>query len=259
LAGTPLLSVRSVGRRCLVAPTRLAKAIGDGRSVATADAPPHFHPIRPIRPICPIRIPTAAKPSLPPKLFSFLQICFFCIKPIFPLYLQGFFEVKPPIFDQKILPTVRSVLFPTHAIMPPMNAEPLITGYNKEEGTAKHAKYAKNPDTSPPKQIGVRLFRSAIYENSAFSTKFFPLCFLCFLLFRFFGCGLPRQVFRGSRNCLGEDFGRAVATLRLCVESSSPVTPVTPGQTISLNLTMNSHFRGNQWKCLSINNLHIIP
>ena len=38
----------------------------------------------------------------------------------------------------------------------------------------------------PAKQIGVRLFR----------------------------------LFRGSRNCLGEDFGCAVATLRLCVESS---------------------------------------
>jgi hypothetical protein len=33
---------------------------------------------------------------------------------------------------------------------------------------------------------------SAICENSAFSAKFFPLCFLRFLLFRFFGCGLPR-------------------------------------------------------------------
>jgi len=52
--------------------------------------------------------------------------------------------------------------------------------------------------------IRVYLF-GAIYENSAFSTKYFPLYFL--FLFRFFGCGLPRQVFRGSRNCLGGDLG----------------------------------------------------
>ena len=35
---------------------------------------------------------------------------------------------------------------------------------------------------------------SAISENCAFSTKFFRLCFLSLLLFKFFGCGLPRQV-----------------------------------------------------------------
>jgi hypothetical protein len=97
---------------------------------------------------------TGSQTRLPSKLFSILQICFFCIKPIFPLYLQAFFEVQPPIFDQKILPTVRSVLFPTHAIMRPMNAEPLITGHKTEEGTAKYAKYAKNPDPSPKADSG---------------------------------------------------------------------------------------------------------
>jgi hypothetical protein len=35
-----------------------------------------------------------------------------------------------------------------------MNDERLITGYKKEEGTAKYAKYAKNPDPSP--QSGLR-------------------------------------------------------------------------------------------------------
>jgi hypothetical protein len=105
--------------------------------------------MRPIRPIRPIITLNGSQTHLSPKLFSILQICFFCIKPLFPLYLQGFFDAHPPIFDQKILPTVRSVLFPTHAIMPPMNAERLITEHKKEEGTAKHAKYAKNPDTTP--------------------------------------------------------------------------------------------------------------
>jgi hypothetical protein len=102
--------------------------------------------------------PHGSQTRLPHKLFSILQICFFCINLNFPLYLQAFFEVQPPIFDQKILPTVRSVLFPTHAIMPPMNAELLITEHKKEEGTAKHAKYAKNPDPSPKSGFGFACF-----------------------------------------------------------------------------------------------------
>ena len=40
---------------------------------------------------------------------------------------------------------------------------------------------------------------SAISENCAFSTKFFRLCFLSLLLFKFFGCGLPRQVIARMR------------------------------------------------------------
>ena len=54
----------------------------------------------------------------------------------------------------------------------------------------------------------VKSLCNAICENSAFSAKFFPLCFLRFLLFRFFGCGLPR--------C-------ALASLRLCVKNPSAI------------------------------------
>jgi hypothetical protein len=39
-----------------------------------------------------------------------------------------------------------------------MNAEPLITEHKKEEGTAKYAKYAKNPDPSPKSGFGFACF-----------------------------------------------------------------------------------------------------
>jgi hypothetical protein len=48
---------------------------------------------------------------------------------------------------------------------------------------------------------------SAISESCAFLAQFFRLCFLCLLLFKSFGCGLPR--------C-------ALATLRLCVRLFLP-------------------------------------
>jgi hypothetical protein len=96
----------------------------------------------------------------------------------------------------------------------------------------RNTRKTRRIQTLPPKQIGVRVFRGAIYENSAFSTKFFPLCFLfppvqILRVFRVFRGHLfflhprylrasaaqflplrlpaPRQVFRGSRNCLGGD------------------------------------------------------
>jgi hypothetical protein len=39
-----------------------------------------------------------------------------------------------------------------------MNAELLITGHYKEEGTAKYAKYAKNPNPSPQSRLGFAYF-----------------------------------------------------------------------------------------------------
>jgi hypothetical protein len=45
-----------------------------------------------------------------------------------------------------------------------------------------------------------------IYERRIFG-KIFPLCFLCSLLFKIFGCGLPRCV---------------MASWRLCVEILAP-------------------------------------
>jgi hypothetical protein len=92
-------------------------------------------------PTATIGVPPADPSS--PKLFSILQICFFCINPISPLYFQAYFDVQPPIFAQKILPTVRSVIFPTYAIMRPMNAEPLITGHYKEDYSRRDAENAE--------------------------------------------------------------------------------------------------------------------
>ena len=63
---------------------------------------------------------TAAKPAFLPNYFHFCKSAFFASNPFSPFIYKGFIEVKPPIFAQKILPTVRSVLFPTHAIMRPM-------------------------------------------------------------------------------------------------------------------------------------------
>ena len=88
-------------------------------------------------------IPTAAKPAFHPNYFQFCKSAFFASTPIFPFIYKGFIEVQHPIFAQKMLPTVRSVLFPTHAIMRPMNAEPLITGHNKEDNSRRDAEGAE--------------------------------------------------------------------------------------------------------------------
>jgi len=56
--------------------------------------------------------------GLSAKLFSLLQICFFCTKPILPGLYKGFFTVGPHFFDLQIVPTVGSAFSPIQAIVP---------------------------------------------------------------------------------------------------------------------------------------------
>jgi hypothetical protein len=53
--------------------------------------------------------------------------------------------------------------------MPTMNAERLITENKKEEGTAKYAKYAKNPDTSPQSGLGFAYFACFAVQEIAWA------------------------------------------------------------------------------------------
>ena len=54
-------------------------------------------------------------------------------------------------------------------------------------------------DETPRRKKAPLRLRSAISKSCAFLPKFSPLCFLCFLLFKFFGCGWPRCGFAALR------------------------------------------------------------
>jgi hypothetical protein len=64
-------------------------------------------------PAQPVR--NGSQSGLAAKLFSLLQFCFFCANPLLPSLYKAFLAVGPPVFDLKIVPTVRSRFFPIRA------------------------------------------------------------------------------------------------------------------------------------------------
>jgi hypothetical protein len=117
-----------------------------------------------------------------------------------------------------------------------MNAELLITEHKKEEGTAKYAKYAKNPNPSPQSGFGFAYFAYFAVQEIAWAG-------IMVAPWRLGACVKSSFLSVKSVKSVVPFFWLRLAapSLRACVESSSPVKP--PGQTWSNHFPCLDHAR----------------